>query len=126
MTWTSVTPGSEELLAFLRTKRWFGDRARRIRAVTVRDGIPVEWPNSDKPFSVLRVDVEADEGTSTYQLFIERGAPHIADVLEDPEFQRGLIDAFMQSLVFEQGDARSSRHRRQSFACPVSSRATAR
>jgi maltose alpha-D-glucosyltransferase/alpha-amylase len=101
-----VDHGSEELLAFLKTKRWFGDKGRRIRAVTVRDSVPVEWPNSDKPFSVLRLDVEADEGTSTYQAFIERGTGRIADALEDPDFRRGLIDAFVQNLVFEQGGVR--------------------
>lgn len=101
-----VDHGSEELLAFLRTKRWFGDKARRIRAVTVRDSIAVEWPNSDKPFSVMRVDVDADEGASTYQMFIERGTGRIADALEDSDFRRGLIDAFVQDLVFEEGGVR--------------------
>ena len=101
-----VDHDSDELLAFLRTKRWFGDKARRIRAVTVRDSVPVEWPNSDKPFSVLRLDVEADEGTSTYQAFIERGTGHLDDALEDADFRRGLIDAFVQSLVFEQDGVR--------------------
>jgi maltose alpha-D-glucosyltransferase/alpha-amylase len=101
-----VDHGPDELLAFLKTKRWFGDKARRIRAVTVRDSVPVEWPNSDKPFSVLRLDVEADEGTSTYQAFIERGTGRMNDALEDPDFRRGLIDAFVQDLVFEQDAVR--------------------
>ena len=101
-----VDHGSDELLAFLKTRRWFGDKARRIRAVTVRDSVPVEWPNSDKPFSVLRIDVDADEGTSTYQAFIERGTGRMDDALEDPDFRRGLIDAFVQGLVFEQEGVR--------------------
>ena len=106
MTQARVEHGSEELLAFLRTKRWFGDRARRIRAVGIRDSVPVEWPNSGKPFAALRIDVETDEGTSTYQAFIERGTGRINDALEDPEFQRGLIDAFMQGMVFEEAGVR--------------------
>jgi trehalose synthase-fused probable maltokinase len=106
MTPARVDHESEELLTFLKTKRWFGDKARRIRSVTVRDSVPVEWPNSDKPFSVLRVDVQADEGASTYQTFIERGTGRINDALEDPDFRRGLIDAFVQDLTFEEGDVR--------------------
>ena len=106
MTPAGLEHGSAELLAFLRTKRWFGDKARRVRAVTVRDSIPVEWPNSDKPFSVLRIDVEVDEGTSTYQAFIERGTGRLNDALEDPDFRRGLIDAFVRDLSFEDAGAR--------------------
>ena len=106
MTQARVEHGGDELLAFLRTKRWFGDKARRIRAVGIRDSVPVEWPNSDKPFSVLRLDVETDEGSSTYQAFIERGTGRINDALEDPEFQRGLIDAFRQGTVFEDSGVR--------------------
>lgn len=95
---------SEELLAFLRTKRWFGDRARAIRSVAVRDSIHVEWPNSQKPFSVVRVDVETDAGRSTYQLFIERGTAQLDDALEDEAFRRGLIDAFVANLSFRRED----------------------
>jgi trehalose synthase-fused probable maltokinase len=106
MTQARAEHGSEELLEFLRTKRWFGDKARRIRAVAIRDSVPVEWPNSGKPFSVLRVDVETDDGTSTYQAFIERGTGRINDALEDPEFQRGLIDAFTQGMTFQDAGVR--------------------
>lgn len=100
-----VAQGSEDLLAFLMTKRWFGDKARAIRSVAVRDSVHVEWPNSDKPFSVVRADIETDAGRSTYQLFIERGTAQVHDALEDEAFRRGLIDAFVANLSFGGGDA---------------------
>ena len=107
MTSPRMDQANDELLAFLKTKRWFGDKGRTIHAVAVRDSVAVEWPNSDKPFSVMRVDVEMAEGaSSTYQVFIERGIGRINDALEDPDFRRGLIDAFMQDLAFEDAGVR--------------------
>ena len=101
-----VEHGSDELLAFLKTRRWFGDKTRAIRSVAVRDSVHVEWPNSDKPYSVMRVDVATDAGRSTYQLFIERGTPQLNDALEDEAFRRGLIDAFVGDLSFEDAGVR--------------------
>jgi trehalose synthase-fused probable maltokinase len=95
----------KELIEFLKSKRWFGDKGREIREARVRDFVPVEWPNSKKPFAVSRVDVMTDAGNSTYQLFspsTENGNPKTdVDALDDPEFLRGLADAWLKAATFE-------------------------
>jgi trehalose synthase-fused probable maltokinase len=95
----------EELIAFLRSKRWFGDKAREIRDARVRDSIPVQWPDNERRFAVSRVEVATDEGGSTYQLFsprTEHGEALInMDALEDASFRRGLADGWAQGCTFE-------------------------
>jgi maltokinase len=94
-----------ELIAFLKTKRWFGDKGREIRTARLRDIIPVAWPNSKKGFAVSRARVETDEETSIYQVFLprtENGEPRPSvDALEDAEFLRGLADAWVTGARFE-------------------------
>jgi maltose alpha-D-glucosyltransferase/alpha-amylase len=102
---TRPAGADNELVEFLRSRRWFGDKAREIRDARLRDVIPVEWPNSAKPFAVARVDITTDAGTSTYQIFLERGV-RLADALDDPGFLRGLADGFAANLTFEAEGAR--------------------
>lgn len=101
MTAVNRTRDAAALLAFLRDKRWFGDRTRALRGATVREEVPVVWPGSTKRFAVLRVDVETDHGTSTYQLFTGPDTDTLADALEDADFRRGLLDGFTEGLEFE-------------------------
>jgi maltose alpha-D-glucosyltransferase/alpha-amylase len=95
---------SDELLAFLKTKRWFGDKSREIRDARIADEIPVQWPGSDREFVVARVNVDTDAGVSTYQLFL-RG-DKLGDALEDPAFRRGIADAFVAGAAFENAGTR--------------------
>jgi trehalose synthase-fused probable maltokinase len=97
----------EELASFLSSRRWFGAKGKEIRDVELADVIPVRWPNSQKNFAVARANVTTDEGTSTYQLFLtepraESGKPRaeFTDALQDPEFRRGLADAFLTGSKF--------------------------
>lgn len=105
----------EELIAFLKTKRWFGEKGREVRDARLRDTIPVEWPNAKKEFAICRVEITTDAGQSIYQLFAptestgpQAGTRPRADVdaLEDPEFLRGLADAWMTGAAFERGGTR--------------------
>ena len=100
----------EALLEFLKTKRWFGDKGREIRGASLVDAIPVEWPNSTRPFSVARVRVETDSGDSVYQLFLngsaENDTKRVEEVLDDPEFLRGLADVWMGGADFGHRDSR--------------------
>ncbi|HEU4994232.1 MAG TPA: hypothetical protein VFT29_05405 [Gemmatimonadaceae bacterium] len=93
----------DELLQLLRTRRWFGDKGRHVRAATLKDVIPVRWRGSRKPFAVARAVVETDAGTSTYQIFLLEGASPPIDALDDDDFRRGLADAFQHGATF-QGD----------------------
>jgi maltose alpha-D-glucosyltransferase/alpha-amylase len=89
------------LADFLSSQRWFGDRTRAVRGAEVRDVIPIVWPGTQREFAVARVVVTVEDGGSvTYQLFLdpERAAPH--DILADPEFLRGLADAFRTGATF--------------------------
>ena len=106
MTAAARTHDATALLAFLRDKRWFGDRTRELRGASVRDEVPVTWPGSTKRFAVLRVDVATERGTSTYQLFTGPEAGGITDALEDADFRRGLVDGFAEDLSFEHAGTR--------------------
>jgi len=94
---------TRELVEFLESKRWFGDKGRAIHAAELKDVIPIEWAGSRKPYAVARVEVTTDAGASTYQLFFERGTGRMSDALEDEEFRRGLADAFCTSARFAHG-----------------------
>jgi len=100
----------EELVEFLKTKRWFGDKGRELRRASLKDVIPVEWPGSTKEFAVARAEVVTDLSTSTYQLFLpkaENGEPRAdVDALDDTEFRRGLADAWQRGATFEHGATR--------------------
>jgi trehalose synthase-fused probable maltokinase len=94
----------KELIEFLKSKRWFGEKGREIRDANVRDTIPIEWPNSQKQFVVQRLDVTTDAGSSTYQLFAPREdekSKTTVDALDDPQFLRGLADAWVKGATFE-------------------------
>lgn len=102
--------GEQELVAFLKSKRWFGDKGRNVRGATLRDVIAVEWPNSTKKFAVARAEIATDAGKSDYQLFLPRaesGEPRAEiDALDDPEFRRGLADAWQRGATFVHGRTR--------------------
>ncbi len=95
-----------ELIEFLESKRWFGDKGREIREAVLTDVIPCEWKDSRTPYAVARASVTTDDGTSTYQLFFERGTPRLHDALDEPEFRRGLADAFATNANFEHDGVR--------------------
>jgi maltokinase len=102
--WTDVT--SDALVAWLRGRRWFGDKGRVIRSARIAGVIPVTWSGSQRRFAVARAEVATDAGTSTYQLFLaEPGA--LTDAVEDDAFRRGLADAFAHSdgVSFDAGGA---------------------
>jgi trehalose synthase-fused probable maltokinase len=84
---------------FLSSRRWFGGKGKTIRAAELAELIPVTWPNSRKEFAVARAKVTTDDGTSLYQLFLSSGGD-LTDALEDPEFRRGLADAFLTGAAF--------------------------
>ncbi len=88
-------------MGYLSSKRWFGDKGRSVREARFTEVIPVDWPGSTKQYGVARASVTTDAGTSTYQLFVLRGTSTLTDALEDPEFRRGLADAFHQGARFE-------------------------
>jgi trehalose synthase-fused probable maltokinase len=96
---------SRALIEFMKSQRWFGDKGRDIRHASVEDVIPVEWPGSKKTFAVARAKVAHDQGASTYQLFTPgakgREPEADQDALRDPEFLRGLADAWRQGATFE-------------------------
>lgn len=107
MTSAGIGAPSTELVDFLRTKRWFGDKTRVIQRAEARDVIPIVWPGATREFAVARVRVTMDDGgTATYQAFLEPGALPLRDALEDPEFLRGLADAFRTGATFEKGGIR--------------------
>ena len=97
--------GEANLIDFLKSRRWFGEKGGRILDARVRDVIPVTWPNSKRKFAVVRVDVTTDRGTSTYQLFAPTGRggdPALdTDALADHAFRRGLADAWVRGAAFE-------------------------
>jgi len=96
---------SEDLVAFLRTRRWFGEKAAEVRGADVTDVIPLRWPDVDAGFAVARVRVVTDAGTFQYQLFLREGGV-VADALEDERFRQGLVHAFATGASFARGDAR--------------------
>jgi maltose alpha-D-glucosyltransferase/alpha-amylase len=93
--------GREALASFLSKQRWFGGKGRAIKDASLADVIPVRWPVAKKDFAVARARVTTEDGTSSYQLFLSSGSK-LADALEDPEFRRGLADAFLTGATFEQ------------------------
>ena len=97
---------AHELEAFLKSKRWFGDKTRAIRGVRLRERVPVRWPNADRDYAVARADVETDGGRSTYQLLLGNDARALTDALDDEQFRRGLIDAFAHGAEFEHDGVR--------------------
>lgn len=97
---------SRELVAFLRSQRWFGEKARDIRSAAVLDTVPVQWAGSAARFAVARVRVETEDGPADYQLFLREDGDRYADALEDDGFRRGLVHAFATGASFQGGDAR--------------------
>jgi len=102
-----VRPVDEDrkLAEFLKERRWFGGKGRAIAEATLRDVIPVKWPNAHKTFAVARAQVVTDDGTFMYQLFLP-GDGTIAEALDDAEFRRGLVDTFVRGATFERGGTR--------------------
>jgi maltose alpha-D-glucosyltransferase / alpha-amylase len=107
------------LARFLPTRRWFAGKARRIRAVTVTDALPLAGPRAGPPARVLMARVDFIEGEAeTYAMPLvllegeraerlaadaprsvvarleRRGEPAVlAEALVDPEVGRALLDA---------------------------------
>lgn len=93
------------LLAYVRTRRWFGAKGGAPTAARILDAVPLPW--EDGAFAILRVAVETDAGAQQYQLPVARrtalpagatpiaaGEPPMFDATEDPEFRRHLANAF--------------------------------
>jgi maltose alpha-D-glucosyltransferase/alpha-amylase len=77
--WGAILAGKaraalEEILPeYLRTRRWFGGKARHIKAATIREVVPV--PNADSMYYLTFVKVEyGGEEAETYALPIAYGA----------------------------------------------------
>jgi maltose alpha-D-glucosyltransferase/alpha-amylase len=96
----------QELIEFLKTKRWFGEKGREIRGAVLKHVIPVEWPGLEKAYAVARAEVAMDEGTATYQLFLVQDAPTLSDAIEEAEFRRFLADMFIKGAAFERDGTR--------------------
>ena len=101
-----MSTAGQDLLEFLGDKRWFGEKGRSVKAASVRETIPITWPGARREYAVARVAVEAEDGSSVYQLFFVRGDKEPADALEDPEFRRLLADAFVKGAEFERAGTR--------------------
>ncbi|MEX2153641.1 MAG: hypothetical protein WD825_09905 [Gemmatimonadaceae bacterium] len=96
----------QELIEFLRTKRWFGEKGRDVRGAVLKDVIPVKWPGLDKAYAVARAEVAMDEGAATYQLFLVQDAGTLSDAIDEAEFRRFLADMFMKGAAFERDGTR--------------------
>ena len=108
---------------FLAQRRWFGGKARRIRAIEIADVVPVHW-SSFRAYLVL-VQVSYDGGTNdTYDIplvrvrgggtqgiqdsasvlrFRHESLPEeivLVDALSDEQFLSCLLDAIAQGAVF--------------------------
>src|SRR5690242_11692677 len=59
--------GTDDLVAFLAPRRWFGAKAGKPSAARVRDAVALPWEGGR--FAIARVEVTTAEGrTSLYQL----------------------------------------------------------
>jgi trehalose synthase-fused probable maltokinase len=84
----SKTPPSDVLAAWLRSRRWFATKTRRIVAVDVDDLVPLP------PGTMAIVRVRLDDGTADrYCLALGgRDGDTVADALDDAAFCRALLD----------------------------------
>jgi trehalose synthase-fused probable maltokinase len=120
--------GTEELIAFLAPKRWFGAKAGKPTTVRVRDAIPLPWESGR--FAIARIEVATEGSTEpkTYQVPLcvrsvdEIGdrAPKsvlarvatdeedgfIFDAVEDSAFLRALADAVGRGGSYGAGASR--------------------
>lgn len=116
------------LRAWLSGRRWFGAKARPIRATRVEAAIPVVWPSSpDEHYAVALVRVELNDGASArYQLPLgvvpveeadpartltsvetSGGSTHaVVDATTIPSFRRQLGAAFARGATFEHAGRR--------------------
>ena len=102
MSAAAIRVSGERLAEYLRGRRWFGGKGRRIERAELADVIPVRWPASPRVFAVARARVTADDGSSAYQLFLTPSdSDDVTDALEDETFLRGLVDAFVRGAAFD-------------------------
>jgi maltose alpha-D-glucosyltransferase/alpha-amylase len=114
-TWTELVEGPAKaqlesvLPSYLRTRRWFGGKARRLTSVTIDEAIPMpygralamllavrcEYGDGDPEVYSLPVTLSRGEGASGAICRVsgpaEQGVLH--DSLTDPEFAESLLEA---------------------------------
>ncbi len=96
--------GSDEWVAFLRGRRWFGSKAT-VKSARVRDVIELPWEGggSDGQYAVVRLDVETDAGRDLYQVPLQHASDGIRPAEENPVFLRHLASALARGGSY--GDA---------------------
>lgn len=116
---------TNELVAFLAPRRWFGAKAGAPRAARMRDVIDLPWEGGR--FAIARVEVTTADGqTRLYQLplcvrsidaigdapprsilarvIAEDGEGLLFDAVEDRAFLRALADSFARGGAFGRGN----------------------
>lgn len=91
----------DELLAFLKTQRWFAAKGAAPTEARVIDAVVMPW--GDGRFAIARVGVTTDTGTATYQLPVSSDA---LDATSDEEFRRGLVNALVHGAEAKTGNLR--------------------
>jgi len=106
------------LLRYIRERRWFGGKARKIKALSIEERIPVNWDGGDAVIVILEADYYEGDA-EFYQLpltvmagdaaeTLQRETPHLAigqvrveaqgdtlllcDAVASPGFARALLD----------------------------------
>ena len=101
------------LLAWIRTRRWFGAKGGAPSAARIVDVLPLPW--DDGAFAILRVLVETAAGAHRYQVPValratlppgaariaEIGGASMFDATDDAGFRRHLADAFARGCRVE-------------------------
>jgi len=115
--------GLEKILPdYLKTRRWFGGKARRIKSVSIRESVPL--PGTDPPSALLLVQVEYSDvepetysfpvafATGEHAARVQRESPHAVvahltvgrtngegkGVLSDAFFEKDVCDFFLQAI----------------------------
>ena len=105
--------GSDALLAYIRTRRWFGAKGGAPTAVRVAHALALPW--ADGAFALLRLEVDTSSGVQRYQLpvaarvSVPAGVQSIAsvdgltlfDASEDADFRHELANAFARGCTVE-------------------------
>ena len=81
---------TKALTEFLKTKRWFAGKARRIKSLRVQDSVSLPPPLEAFCFLLVRVDY-VDGGFETYSVPVSN-VPTLSDALSDAGFLQTLLN----------------------------------
>ena len=120
--------GTDELVAFLAPRRWFGAKAGTPSAARIRDAIPLPWEGGR--FAIARLEVttanaaelklyqlplcvrsseeigDAPPRSTLARVITDDGEGLLFDAVEDGAFLRALADAFAHGGSFGDADSR--------------------